>query len=148
MTRSTRDTFMSYGDVLSEIADKCLVAETRLINHKHEANATWQSMIELVAEEEHHLALALKQYAMDGPEKIIATRLQYKRQDAPIPEPQTLGDAINNINRTNDEIASLLESQAEKFDGTELHDAFDELHDQIKAVGRKISMIRVTARDA
>lgn len=148
MTESQRDTFMRYGDLLSAAADKCLVAESALINHKHEANSSWQSMIESVAEQEHSLALTIKEYCSRGPEKILDTRTQYKKQEEPIPEPASLGAALSRLNDTNDEVASILGQQAEKFEGAEIGEEVRQLGDKVEAIGRKISMIRLTARDA
>lgn len=147
MTRSARETFLTWRDVLSRVADECLASEGYLRKFRMDAREPWQNMIDAIADEQHELATGIRDYLADGTEKLLSTRIQYEPELDDCNPPQSIGDALNWSTKTNDEIVKLLDSLAAKFDAEEIHDDLEELKDKVGAVGRKISMIRVTAED-
>lgn len=147
MNESARETFLTYRDILSRVADACLAAEGYLRKFRLDAKEPWQNMVEEIADVQHELARSIEAYLTDGSEEILSTRVQYEPEFEDREEPQSIGAALKWSTKTNDEIVELLDNIAGKFDARDIHDDLEELEDKVNAVGRKISMIRVTAED-
>jgi len=145
--RRERQTFVTYGELLSFVADKCLVAEGQLRSHGRDVREPFRMMIEEVADAEYSLALDLKQYAAEGPTKIVATRIQYMVDTEQNKTPDTVGSALKVLLGTNDEIEEILKGVAERFPDGEMQDELTSLRIKVESVARRISMIRVTAED-
>ncbi len=145
--QKTRGTFMSYEEVLRESANRCQMASNRLRNSCDDVAAPWRSMIEQIVRAEDGLATSLNRFADEGPAELLATRTQYIPLDQTKPDAPTVGAALKQLIRTNDEIKALVAQQSEKVVATKAMHETTQLSNKIDAVSRKISMIRQSSRD-
>lgn len=140
-------TFVSYAELLSAMGDRCLLAETYLLEARSGADDPWGALVEELADRERGLGESLKAFSRDGPEDMLSQRIQYTLEMPTANAPDSLNAAIDELARTNDEIESLLGQQAEKATAGTIREEFRNLRETVEAISRKISMIRVTSSD-
>ena len=142
-----QQTFLSYGELFSRSAQRCLAAEKSIREHIPQLQEPYSQAAELVAEAEHRLATDLTEFASKSPDNIVCTRVQYKLDETPPPAPQTVADAMANLTQVNEQLATMLLDQADKTELDTLRDTLETLHQEIEATNKRISMIRITAED-
>jgi len=140
-------TFLSYGELFSHCAGRCREAERAIRSRLDKLDAPYSKAMELVADAEHRLATDLAGYAEKGPDNLVCTRVQYTLEESAPAEARSLADALQNVVRVNEQLAEVLSDQADKAALDTLRETLETIGREIEAVNRRISMIRVTARD-
>jgi hypothetical protein len=150
MTRHTeqQQTFVSCGEFLSRASQCCMDAEQALRRQLADVEQPCASGMALVADTEHALAMQLAKYGADGPREIITTRVQYPHELVPPAPVGTPAEALRNVTSINLELTRAVKDLARKTGPVALSDTLNMVADEIDAANRRISNIRVTARDA
>ncbi len=141
------ETFLSFGELLSRSAQRFLDAERQVRKHLDEADPPYYHAMLLVADAEHKLATDLANYAEQGPENIVCTRVQYKLESNPLPAPATLEGALKNLTEINMELTEVLKDLSEKSAPETLRQTIETLRRDVEQVNKQISMIRLTVQD-
>jgi hypothetical protein len=151
MTNGTkqRDTFIAFGDLLKSLALQCRAAERFLRRAKTDRGAPTitAEFAAWVAEREGRVATGLEQCAQQGPENMIARRLQYKPSYRAWLDPGATESALKQVVDLNNAVAEALAEATEKSAPVELGEKMDDLTRQIDAINRKVSLAVVTAKD-
>lgn len=142
-----QQTFISYGELFSRSAQRCLAAERSIRNYIDKVAPPYSNAMALIADAEHRLALDLAGYAEKGPDNIVCTRVQFTLDDNAPSEADSLTGALHNVTCVNEQLAEVLVEEAGKVSLDTLRDTFEALDLEIEAVNRQISMIRLTAQD-
>jgi hypothetical protein len=142
-----QQTFLSYGELFSRSAQRCLEAERCIRNYIDEVDAPYSHAIELIADAEHRLATDLAGYAEKGPDNIVCTRVQYTLEETALSAAENLTRALHNVTRVNQQLAEVLVEEADKVPLDTLRETLVALDLEIETVNRQISMIRLTAQD-
>lgn len=151
MTDNTqnRDTFIAFGDLLRNLALQCRAAERFLRKARADDGeptvtaefAAW------VAQREGRVATGLEQCAQQGPDNMIARRLQYKPSYRAWLDPDTTGQALTQTVNLNNAVAEALDEATEKSVAIEIGEQMADLTRQIDAINRKVSLAVVTSDD-
>ncbi|MEE4144882.1 MAG: hypothetical protein V2I26_08790 [Halieaceae bacterium] len=142
-----QQTFMSYGELLSRSAQRCLEAERSIRHHIDTIEPPHSKAMEQIADAEHRLAMDLAAYAEKGPENIVCTRVQFTLDENVSSEAENLTEALHNVTGINNRLAEVLVEEADKVTLDALRDTLEMLDLEIESVNRQISMIRLTAND-
>jgi hypothetical protein len=142
-----QQTFISYGELFSRSAQRCLEAERSIRNYIDKVGTPYSHAMALIADAEHRLALDLAGYAEKGPDNIVCTRVQFTLDNSAPSEAGSLSEALHNVTCVNEQLADVLAEEADKVVLDTLRETFDALDLEIEAVNRQISMIRLTAQD-
>jgi hypothetical protein len=145
----TRHTYLSTAEFIQRAAERCREAEMGLRTHLSEAGEADMMALKSVADAEHLLACALERYVDSGPKEVLKTGIQYQ-MDSSIEsklDPRSLDEAIAQLTRLNMDLSRSFRDQASKAGTLHMSEAMDNISTEIDAISRRISMIRVTARD-
>ena len=142
-----RETFLSFAELFSRSARQCHEAEASLRGTLGQVDEPYRQALRLIADKERGLARELEKYAEQGPRNLIRTHVQYRLEQEQPAHPETPGGAVQGVTRVNDELARLLNDLAAKTPADSLSDMIASLQQEVDAITRQISMIRVTAGD-
>lgn len=142
-----QQTFISYGELFSRSAQRCLEAERSIRNYMDKVAPPYSNAMALIADAEHRLALDLAGYAEKSPDNIVCTRVQFTLDDNTPSDADSLTEALHNVTCVNQQLSEVLVEEADKVSLDTLRDTFEALDLEIEAVNRQISMIRLTAHD-
>jgi len=147
MNTENRETFLSFAELFSRSARHCHEAEEFLRGTLPQVDEPYRQALQLIAEKERRLARELEKYAEQGPKNLIRTHLQYHLEQEQPAHPDTPGGAVEGVTRVNGELARLLNDLAEKTSAESLIGMIGSLQQEVDAITRQISMIRLTVRD-
>jgi len=144
-----RDTFISFGDLLKSLALQCRAAERflRRAGADDAESTVTAEFANWVAKREGRVATGLEQCAQQGPENMIARRLQYKPSYRAWLDPGAAELALRQVVDLNNAVAEALAEATEKSVPVEIGEKMDDLTRQIDAINRKVSLAVVTAKD-
>ena len=111
---SARQTFLSFGELFSRSAERCMEAESCLRTLLPECREPYTELIKLVANAEHRLANDLLRVARDAPARIVSTQVQFTPEAQEPQHPLTLEGALANVTAVNDQLAHLLSDLRQK----------------------------------
>ena len=144
---TTRDTFMTVGELLEELASNSRQALAALENREEISGDPFASLVEWVAERQRYLLEGLEGFARHGPAALVDRYLQYR------PEPwagSSFADSETVFNWTLDANNIALEALSDlehKTLAPEAEETITDLQRQLDAINRKIAMALNTAGD-
>ncbi len=142
-----RETFISFEELFHSFSEQCFSAEQALRRTLQQADEPYSEGLKLVADAQHSLGQELRNCADQGPENLLATRLQYTLEQPRDAEADTAGAAVKGITRLNRELESVLKDLVDKTPQESISEMIDALRREVDTVNRKISMIRVSMQD-
>lgn len=147
--RTQRDTFIAFGDLLKSLGLQCRAAERflRKVRSDDAEPTVTAEFAAWVAQRQARIATGLEQCALQGPENMVARRLQYKPSYRAWLDPGTTGLALKQVVNLNNAVAEALGEVAEKSAPVEIGEKMEDLTRQIDAINRKVSLAMVTSRD-
>jgi hypothetical protein len=146
-TTTTRDTFVSVGEILSEAARRCLEVEADLKVLAGHGSDPVSLAYEEIADSEHRLAVLLAEFASSGPQHVLDTRFQYTPDESAANRPRNAEDAVAQLVDVNHQLCESLRELSNNVAPPEVAEDIDKLQRQVDTMGRRISMISVTLRD-
>jgi len=143
------DTFLSSAQLLERAVIRCREAEQGLRNYFGHAGELRLMEMKNIADQEHQLACALERFVETGPANVLNTRLQYQLDSRLLKKinSSSLDDAVDQLTLLNSDLVSTFQDQALKSGSPSVREAMQSICTEVNAINRRISMIRVTARD-
>ncbi|GGG52268.1 hypothetical protein GCM10011403_06830 [Pseudohongiella nitratireducens] len=146
-TDSSQDTFRSIRACLEKTAVICRAAADDLQDHLNEVNPTYQEALSRMVSTEHELAQLLADYASQGPEKVLATRVQFFPQLPETPDSSSVGEAIQYLQLINGAGVENLREQINNVIAPDVAEELDTLWRDAETLCRRISVTHTTMRD-
>jgi len=147
MSTAKRSTFMTLGEFLDRTQAYCLearqAAEREAARSPEPINLGWRE----IASGEERLATLLARFIEMAPTKLRDTQLQYTPPEVAFPDtasPEATADSVLSMNHA---LTASLEQVATMLSAESNAELVSDLQAEIEAVGRQISMTRVTMRD-
>ena len=144
---SERETFVAYGDLLMNLALQCRSVERALGRRAEDDGGLTVELAKWVAERQARVASGLERCAKEGPENLVARRLQFKPSYRAWLGPEQGDVALGQVVALNNVVTEVLAEEAEKSVPVELGEQMDDLTKQVDAINRKISLALVTSGD-
>ena len=146
-TDSSQDTFRSIRACLEKTAVICRSTADDLQDHLNEVNPTYQEALSRMVSTEHELAQLLADYASQGPEKVLATRVQFFPQLPETPDSSSVGEAIQYLQLINGAGVENLREQINNVIAPDVAEELDTLWRDAETLCRRISVTHTTMRD-
>ncbi|MCB1676474.1 MAG: hypothetical protein KDI01_09295 [Halioglobus sp.] len=148
MQEQQHDTFLSCDEMLRYEARRCKDAVHGLETLGADAAEPGASALREAAALERELIELLTDYAARGPQKVLATRLQYTADSsARQHEPESVDAALRGLIALNAEVGDKLRVAAGNDIPADVAQELDTLWRDVDAQSRRIAMLHVTLRD-
>lgn len=146
-TNVKQDTFQTISECLKKIAVHCRRAADSLQARLDEVKPPYQEALSEIVSTEVELVRLLTDYADQGPDSVLETRVQFFPQFPDVGKAESPGQAVSDLQEANRAGLEYLEEQMSNIDASEVTEEFDTLWRDADKLCRRISVIHTTMRD-
>lgn len=146
-TKPEQDTFQSVSECLKKMAEHCRAAADNLQAHLGEIKSPYQEALSEIVSTENELTRLLSDYANQGPGSVLETRVQFFPQFPDVSDPGSPGEAIADLQQTNEAALQYLQEQMSNIDAPDVTEELDTLWRDADRLCRRISVVQTTMQD-
>ena len=146
-TKPEQDTFQSVSECLKKMAEHCRAAADSLQAHLEEVKSPYQEALSEIVGTENELTRLLTDYANQGPDAVLETRVQFFPQFPDVSESDSPGEAITDLQQANEAGLQYLQEQMSNIDAPDVTEELDTLWRDVDKLCRRVSVIHTTMQD-